>query len=110
MSLQVVTYRVDESTIASFEIESADSFHPTSAGEIAGRVRDAVGPAVEAARVVLERVTEIRPERVEVTFGVKVSGSASWLVARAAGEGNFAVTLSWMPGAQNAEKPSAAVT
>lgn len=110
VSLQMVTYRVDESTVVSFEIESAEGFRQAGAGEIAGQVRDAVGPAVEAARAVLDRVTEIRPERVELTFGVKVSGSATWLVARAAAEGNFAVTLSWTPGAQDAGKPGASVT
>jgi hypothetical protein len=30
-----------------------------------------------------------------VKFGVKASGEASWLVAKAAGEANFEVTLTW---------------
>lgn len=32
---------------------------------------------------------------IEVKFGVEASGEASWLVAKAAGEGNFEVTLTW---------------
>jgi hypothetical protein len=102
--LQVVTYRVDESTVASFEIEPAEGFFPAGADTIAGRVRDAVEPAVRAARAVLDRVEEVRPDQVEVKFGIKVSGGANWLVARAATEGNFEVTLTWTPGAAHGGK------
>ena len=50
---------------------------------------------MEAAKAVLEKVKEARPDGVELKFGIKVSGGASWLVAKAAGEANFDVTLSW---------------
>lgn len=95
MASQVVTYRVDDSTLASFEIEPPEGFHPASGGEIAGRVRDAVGPALEAAKAVLDKVREAKPAHVEVKFGVKVSGGASWLVARTMAEGNFEITMTW---------------
>ncbi|GAB3934514.1 hypothetical protein GCM10027614_07660 [Micromonospora vulcania] len=45
----------------------------------------------------LDRVRELAPDGVEVKFGVKVTGTANWLVAKAATEGNFEVTLSWSP-------------
>ncbi len=48
------------------------------------------------------KVKEARPERIEVKFGIKVSGGANWLIARAATEGSFEVTLSWSPGAGRA--------
>jgi hypothetical protein len=38
---------------------------------------------------------EARPDEVELKFGIKVSGGASWLVAKAAGEANFEVSLTW---------------
>ena len=98
MSTEVVTYKVDDSTTAMFEIESAAGFSPASPGEVLGRVRDAVGPAVEAAKAVLDKVREVRPDQIEVKFGVKVSGGAQWLVAKAAGEGSFEITLIWTPG------------
>lgn len=110
MSSQVVTYRVDKSTVVGFEYDPPPGFRPAGAKEIAGQVREAVGPAVEAARAVLDKVTEIRPERVEVKFGIKVSGGASWLVARAAAEGNFEVTLSWAPKGSGTENPRIAAT
>jgi Trypsin-co-occurring domain 1 len=95
MSSQVVTYALDDSTTVSFEVEPAPGFRPAGAGEVIGRVQSAVGPAVEAAKLVLDRVREVRPDQVELKFGIKVSGNANWLVARAATEGNFEITLTW---------------
>jgi hypothetical protein len=100
---QIVTYRVDESTVASFEIEPTTGFRPAGAGEIAGWVQEAVGPAVDAAKAVLAKVKESRPDHVELKFGVKVSGGANWFIAKAATEGNFQITLSWDPGGQDSD-------
>jgi len=86
---------VDESTVVGFEIESGSGWHPAGAKEVAGRVREAVEPAVEAAKIVLEKVKDAKPSEVEVKFGIKVTGEASWIVARAATEGSFEVTLTW---------------
>ena len=95
MSSQVVTYRVNDMTTVQLEIEPTEGFRPAGPGEVAGRIREAIEPAVEAAKAVLEKVKETQPDEVEVKFGVKASGEASWLVAKAAGEGNFEVTLTW---------------
>ncbi|MGH3205786.1 MAG: CU044_2847 family protein [Streptosporangiaceae bacterium] len=98
MSSQVVTYRVDDSTTAKFEIEPTEGFRPAGPDEIAGRVREAVKPAVDAAQAVLDKVKEAGPDSVELKFGIKVSGSANWFVAKAAAESNFEVTLTWSRG------------
>lgn len=99
MSSQVVTYAVDGDTTVSFEIAPVPGFVPAaSPTEVVGRIRAAIGPAVEAAREVLEHVREAGPDRVDVKFGVKVTGTMNWLVAKAATEGNFEVTLSWNRG------------
>lgn len=98
MTSEVVRYQVDDRTIAHIEIEPVAGFQPASAGDVAGRVRDAAEPAIQAAREVLEQVRALTPDAVQVKFGVKVTGTANWLVARAATEGNFEVTLSWQPG------------
>jgi hypothetical protein len=102
VSSQIVTYQVDESTTVKFEIEPPEGFRPAGPEEVLGRVREAVAPAVEAAKAVLEKVKEARPDRVDMTFGIKVSGGASWLVAKAAGEGNFEITLTWSRDARQA--------
>jgi len=102
---QVATYQLDDSTTVSFEIEPADGFRPAGPGHIAGKVRDAVGPAVEAAREVLDKVKQLAPSEVEVTFGIKVSGDANWIIARAAADASFEVTLTWSPKDQTPQPP-----
>lgn len=98
MSSEVVRYRVDDETVAEFEIEPLSGFRPAGAGDIAGQVWDSAGPAVEAAMILLERVKKLGPDAVQVKFGVKVTGTVNWLVAKAASEGNFEITLCWQPG------------
>lgn len=98
MATRVVTYALNDGTAAEFEIEPGPGYvQAASRGEIIATVRDAVGPAVEAAREVLDRVKPLSSDTVTVRFGVKVSGDATWSIARAVGEGNFEVTLSWRP-------------
>lgn len=92
---QVVKYQLDDSTVVGFEIEPGPGFQQAGMKEFVGQVRQAVGPAVEAAKAVLEKVKEIGPDGVEVKFGVKVTGEANWVVARAATEGSFEITLTW---------------
>ena len=45
----------------------------------------------------LRSVAELGPDEVEVKFGVKVNGGTNWLVAKAATEANFEITLTWNP-------------
>jgi hypothetical protein len=97
VSSEVVRYQVDDKTVALFEIEPIDGFQPAGARDIAGRVREAAAPAIEAARELLVQVKDLAPDGVEVKFGIKVTGTANWLVAKAATEGNFEVTLTWQP-------------
>jgi Trypsin-co-occurring domain 1 len=98
----VVGYTLDDGTVVRFEFEPSAGFRPAGPDEIVGRIREAVCPAVEGARVVLAKVKEAAPDKIEVKFGIKVSGTANWLVAKAAAEGNFDITLTWTP------KPAAA--
>jgi hypothetical protein len=103
---QIAIYRVDESTTVKFEIDPIEGFRPAGPDQVVGRINEAVMPAVEAAKAVLEKVKEVRPEQVELKFGIKVSGGATWLVAKAAGEANFEVTLTWSHDVRRAEATS----
>jgi hypothetical protein len=94
---QIVTYRVDDETTVDIEIEPVGDYVPAGVGDMVGRIRSAAEPAVKAARAVLDEVRELAPDDVQLTFGIKVSGTANWLLARASTEGNFEVTLSWRP-------------
>ena len=93
----VVSYSLDDDIVVRFEIDSGTGFRPAGSDEIVCRVRDAVAPAVEGARAVLEKAKETVPRQIEVKFGIKVSGTANWLIAKAATEGNFEITLTWAP-------------
>ncbi|MFC4065775.1 CU044_2847 family protein [Actinoplanes subglobosus] len=95
---QVVRYTVDDGAVVLFEVEPPEGFEQASSERLVGRVREAIGPAVEAASEVLDRVKVCAPHEVEVKFGIKVSGTMNWMVAKAATEGNFEVTLKWQPG------------
>lgn len=93
---QTVFYSVDNETVAQFEIEPGPGYMPAaSAGHVIADVRNAVGPAVDAARAVLDRVKPLGSESVEVKFGVKVSGAENWTVARSAADATYEITLSW---------------
>ena len=93
--MAMIGYTLDDGTVVRFEFEPDSGFRPVGPDEIVGKLRDAVGPAVEAARAVLARVREVGPDEIAVTFGIKVTGTMNWLVAKAASEANFEVTLSW---------------
>ncbi|MCZ4117929.1 CU044_2847 family protein [Streptomyces sp. H39-S7] len=99
MGTQLVTYELDAETVVQFEIEPSEGFHPVGASEVLGRVRDAVRPAVEAAREVLTQIAALQPAETQVKFGVKANGTANWVVAKAATEASFEVTLTWRPAA-----------
>ncbi|GAA4737099.1 CU044_2847 family protein [Phytohabitans rumicis] len=94
---EVVRYELDDGLIVGFEVEPLPGFEQASSERVIGRVREAVGPAVRAAREVLDQVRAHGPREVEVKFGIKVSGRMDWLVAKAASEGSFEVTLKWQP-------------
>lgn len=98
MTTEIVAYQLDHSTVVRFEIDCPAGFQPAGGGSRAvGTVKDAIGPAIEAAKVVLNKVKEAGPDEVEVAFGVKVSGGMDWLIARAASEANFEIKLTWRP-------------
>ncbi|MEW1695133.1 CU044_2847 family protein [Streptomyces sp. NPDC091278] len=102
MSSRVVSYALDEQTTVGFEIEAGDNFHPVGTETAIARVREAVQPAVQAARTVLDQVAAMKPGEVQLKFGIKVSGTANWLIAKAATEANFEVTLTWRDGVASA--------
>ncbi len=107
MTSQVVTYQLDDSTLVRFEIEPPPGFQPASGATIAGRVKDAIAPAIDTAQLVLNKAKALAPEEIEVKFGLKVSGKLDWIVARAASEGNFEITLTWKPRGHESESTEA---
>jgi NTP-dependent ternary system trypsin peptidase co-occuring protein len=103
----VVRYALDDGTAVLFEVDPTGAFGPAGPEQIVGKVRDAVGPAVDAAKVVLDRAKQARPDEIELKFGIKVSGTLNWCVARATTEAAFEVTLKWSPGTGAEPDPGA---
>ncbi|MGD0246499.1 MAG: CU044_2847 family protein [Streptosporangiaceae bacterium] len=97
MSAKVVAYALDDSTTVRFEIDPPTGFQEAGPDKVIGGVQDALAPAIETAKLVLDKVKDIRPGEVTVAFGIKVSGKLDWFIARAAAEGNFEITLTWKP-------------
>ncbi|MGW7516391.1 CU044_2847 family protein [Streptomyces sp. NPDC054796] len=98
MPSHIVSYALDEQTTVGFEIEADDGFHPVGTDTAIARIREAVQPAVDGARAVLGQVATMNPGEVQLKFGIKVNGTANWLIAKAATEANFEVTLTWHHG------------
>ena len=88
-------YTLEDGTVVRFEVEPGPGFGPAGAGDVVGKLEDAAAPLIAGARVILEKVRAAQPDGVEVKFGVKVTGTAHWMIAKAATEGNFEVTLTW---------------
>ena len=78
MASPVVTYELDDATKVRFEIEPTDEWREVAADRVLGRIREAVEPAVEGARIVLDKIREVGPDEIEVKFGIKVSGDMNW--------------------------------
>lgn len=60
--------------------------------------------AAESALTVF-RDGSLRPDAVELEFGVKIMAEAGAVISKTAGEGHLTVKLSWNPGAQGATDP-----
>lgn len=90
----VVRYELDDQSVVWVEVDPVPGFRPAGGEEIAGRVREAVAPAVEAARVVLDRVRQVRPDEVKLKFGIKVSGSVISVCAVAVGDRDLVASAS----------------
>jgi Trypsin-co-occurring domain 1 len=102
--LPQVKYALPDGTAMEFDIAPLDDWQPVGLTDVAGQITAAVAPLIDGARVILDKLKEVRPDEVKLKFGIKVSGTANWVVAKAATEGNFEVTLTW---ASNEERSDA---
>jgi hypothetical protein len=93
-----VGYTLGDGTVVRFEVEPGPEFVPATADGVVGRLEEAAAPLVAGAKVLLDKVRAAHPDGVEVKFGVKVTGTAHWMIAKAATEGNFEITLTWKGG------------
>jgi hypothetical protein len=92
----VAHYSLDDQTEVLIELESSTGYQPAGGAKPdVGKLKDACSSAVAGAQAVMEQVRAISPDEVELKFGIKVNGTMNWLIASAATESHFEVTLTW---------------
>lgn len=55
----------------------------------------AIDRLTPAMRAISDRMKQLAPEEVTIAVGIKLTAEAGVIVAKAAGEANFTVTLKW---------------
>ena len=86
-----VEYAVDDRTVVQLEIAPP----PGTLAATSVWIRDAAAPAFAGAAVLLEEARGTSADKVEIRFGLKATGDASWMISRAPEDANFEVTLTW---------------
>lgn len=93
--MALANYELDDGTIVSFEADPGEGFRPASPNDTPSKLLDAIRPAIDAGHLVLNQAQADGIDEITVTFAIKVSGKANFLVAKAATEGSFEVSLKW---------------
>jgi hypothetical protein len=57
-----------------------------------------LGPITKAARATLGALREVKPDEVELEFGVRLNAAAGVVIAKTGGEGHLRVKLLWRNG------------
>lgn len=90
-----------EKVVVEMDDEQLGGFTPAavSPGEVAVTAADSFESAIDrllpAVRAVGDRMNELAPDEWTVALGVKLTAEAGVVIAKAAGEANFTVTLKW---------------
>lgn len=103
---RVVEVSLGDGAIIFVEVPGDDSGLPERVGRTADLVRGAAESLDQALNRIKPAITTMLrgvrdlpqpPDHVEVEFGIKVTTEAGVVVARTAGEANFAIRLQWTP-------------
>lgn len=91
-----------ETIVVEMDDDQLAGFAPAAVnpGEVAlvatGSLEAAVDRLLPALRSIGERLRALTPDELTVALGVKLTAEAGVVVAKAAGEANFTVTLKWL--------------
>ena len=92
------------SVIVELGDEQLAGFSPAavSPGEVAAKatasLEDALDRLIPTIQTIGDRVKSLAPDECSVALGVKLTAEAGVIVAKAAGEANFTITLKWVAG------------
>ncbi len=110
---RLVEFRTDEGAVVSVEaVEERSGSRLVSRNgtvQAARTFEDALEGVRAAASSALRvfRDGSLRPDGVEIEFGVKLSAETGAIIAKGTAEGHLVVKLTWSPGAAPAEAPGA---
>ncbi|WP_189544067.1 CU044_2847 family protein [Streptomyces gelaticus] len=102
-----VTVEVDRHTQGAQLVALGDDNTLARAGRTFGSALTGIRSAAESALAVF-RDGALKPDGVELEFGVKITAEAGAVIAKSAVEGHMVVKLSWSPGATPAVPAAAA--
>jgi hypothetical protein len=114
---RLVEFRTDEGAVVSVEgVEERPGSRLVSrrdgtvqaARTFEGALEGVRAAASSALRVF--RDGSLRPDGVEIEFGVKLSAETGAIIAKGTAEGHLVVKLTWSPGAAATEAPEATAT
>lgn len=97
----------EDTVVVEMDDDQLVGFAPAavSPGEIAARATESFESAVESLlpplRSLGDRMKQLAPDELTVAVGVKLTTEAGVIVAKAAAEANFTVTLKWKTGGAN---------
>ncbi|MFE3458188.1 CU044_2847 family protein [Nocardiopsis aegyptia] len=99
---QLVRFRLDDSEDAEtvvIEVEDGDSSVPVGGGGIAEATEtftEKLASVRKAVSVTLEELGDtLKPQTINVTFGVKLKSEAGAVIAKSSVEGNLQVEMEW---------------
>jgi len=99
----LVEYQLDEKRSILVEVSDEDKVQGLTRAARAGKAveiaQEEFGKAMQsvnsAAKLVLDSLSDLESQHIAVEFGVKLSGGLDAIIAKASGEANFKVTLTW---------------
>ena len=81
------------------DVAPTGALQNVSIGDLAGRLDfgDALQAIKDAAETMLDQLSALarKPNGIEISFGIKLSSAVGAIIAKAEGEANFSVKLSW---------------
>lgn len=105
----LVEFPLEDGSSVVIEIDEPETAGTVRAsrGDTLAKAKETLGDALDnvlpAAKSVVEKLRSIgnRPDEIEVAFGIKLTTTAGAVIASAAAEANFDVTLRWTGGAKD---------
>lgn len=109
MSRELLRFETDGAYDLIVEVDADDAgYRPVGRGEAIAEARKRFEAALGSVRDAADRALQtfrdgtLKPDGIEIEFGVKFNAEAGAVLAKTAAEGHLVVKLTWSPGSQSA--------